>query len=101
MGCEHMTDGLIRKLNESCEALRAAGKCRDECIDIGWCADCWSSTEINNEIDGERADAKGSIGSFTAFRSDAVPRREISLGFDLGKLCPLSAENQNSRRFCT
>lgn len=48
MQYERLTNGLIRKLNKACEALREAGKCGDsyECFCIGWCEDAWSACGI-------------------------------------------------------
>ena len=56
MKYERMTDELIRKLNKSCEALRAAGNCADECMDIGWCPASWSGIETDNDTPEANAD---------------------------------------------
>lgn len=34
-----MSDSLIRKLNDACEAFRLV--CSHSCDDLGWCDACW------------------------------------------------------------
>lgn len=53
-----LTNSLIRRLNRSCEELRASGKCADdfECIHIGWCHDAWrmvDAAEAGSVVDAE------------------------------------------------
>lgn len=58
MKYERLTNGLIRKLNKSCQSLRNAGKCKNdyECFAIGWCGDAWRMAEKRI---GERAENNG------------------------------------------
>lgn len=53
-----MTPALIRQLNEECEIIRDTCPhvhgCFD-CIDVGWCAECWkraSKRRVNGRIVG-------------------------------------------------